>query len=91
MNNCCQASLHVEETASASLHAEESATIALGVGGSMYAVGPPYYEGSYDIVPSSEAQTIHIDGMRAAHDLIIEPIPSNYGLITWDGSTITVS
>ena len=91
MSNCCQAALHVDETVSASLHAEESATIALGVGGSMYAVGPPYYEGSYDIVPSSEVQTIRIDGMRAAHDLIIESIPSNYGLITWDGSIITVS
>lgn len=87
----CSVALHVEEPAGAALHIAEPSAIALDAGGDLYAVGPPFYEGSYDITPSAQAQTIPIDGMRAAHDIVIEPIPSNYGLITWNGSTITVS
>ena len=91
MNSCCCAHLHVEESAGAKLHVEDAASMSLDVGGDFYAVGPPYYDGSYDITPCDTAQVIHMDGMRAAHDIIIEPIPSNYGLITYDGSVITVS
>ena len=91
MSSCCCASLTVSESGSAALRVVDDSALALGVGGSMYAVGPPFYEGSYDITPSGERQVVHMDGMRASGDLVIEPIPSNYGLITWDGSTITVS
>lgn len=83
--------LHVAESPSAALHVVDDGTLALGAGGSMYAVGPPLYQGSHDITPTAERQVIAIDGMRSVGDIIIEPIPSNYGLITWDGSTITVS
>lgn len=51
----------------------------------------PVYDGAYEIAPTSEAQTIPVHGFRFEQDLIIDPIPSNYGLITWDGSTLTVS
>lgn len=49
------------------------------------------YEGSYEITPSSETQTLQTNGKRMTDDLIINPIPSNYGLITWNGSVLTVS
>ena len=91
MSSCCHVKLHVEESGGASLHVDDGGGASLDVGGSFYAIGPPYYEGSYDITPTGEQQVIHMDGMRASGDLIIEPIPSNYGLITWDGSVITVS
>jgi len=51
----------------------------------------PLYEGEYDFTPSGEPQTVSIAGLKAAQDIIIEAIPDNYGLITWDGSVITVS
>lgn len=51
----------------------------------------PYYEGEYEITPASEAQIIETAQMSMAQNLIVNPIPSNYGLITWDGRTITVS
>lgn len=50
-----------------------------------------WYEGEYTVTPSDLAQTIPAQGKTFLHDLIIEPIPSNYGLITWNGSTLTVS
>lgn len=51
----------------------------------------PEYTGSYEVTPSSQTQTIPIMGMKAVQDITVDPIPSNYGLITWNGSTLTVS
>ena len=51
----------------------------------------PAYEGDYFATPSGEAQTISTKNLRMTDDFVINPIPSNYGLITWNGSTITVS
>ena len=51
----------------------------------------PVYAGAYEIAPTAEQQTIPVHGFRFEQDLIIDPIPSNYGLITWDGVTLTVS
>lgn len=53
--------------------------------------GVPAYEGSYSFTPTTDYQTIEIKDKRATADIVINPIPSNYGLITWNGSTLTVS
>ena len=79
-----------------------SETIPLRVGGTGEAVraevSPPFmpvypgaYRGPYEITPTSEAQVMATGGHTMTADLIIDPIPSNYGLITWNGSTLTVS
>lgn len=52
---------------------------------------PPEYTGTYEVTPSSETQTLTVDHLYMVHDITINPIPSNYGLITWNGSAITVS
>lgn len=49
------------------------------------------YEGEYMITPSAEEQTIAIQGKWARRDIVVQPIPSNYGLITWNGAILTVS
>lgn len=54
-------------------------------------VGAEKYQGSYEWTPSQESQTIQIAGLQAERDITINPIPSNYGLITWNGATLTVS
>lgn len=51
----------------------------------------PAYAGSYEITPSDTAQVLPTTGRGMASDIVVKPIPSNYGLITWDGSTLTVS
>ena len=50
-----------------------------------------YYTGETTITPSQETQTLHTLGLLVPSDITINPIPSNYGLITWNGSTLTVS
>lgn len=51
----------------------------------------PEYDGSYEFTPSADEQTVQTSGKRLAQDITINPIPNNYGLITWNGSIITVS
>jgi len=51
----------------------------------------PVYDGPYEITPAAEEQTIPIRGKQATADITIAAIPNNYGLISWDGSTLTVS
>ena len=43
------------------------------------------------ITPSSSAQTIGGANYMMEGAITVEPIPNNYGLITWNGSTLTVS
>jgi len=50
-----------------------------------------HYQGAYAVTPSSEEQTLQTAGLVLDQDVTIAPIPQNYGLITWNGSTLTVS
>ena len=52
---------------------------------------PNPYTGDTEVTPSAELQTLRTAGFMLHDDITINPIPSNYGLITWDGSTLTVS
>ena len=82
--------LHVQTGANVGLHVKDD-SLSLNVGGSFYAIGTPPYEGAYTFTPTEETQTIPINGLRALEDVTINPIPNNYGLITYNGSTIRVS
>ena len=55
------------------------------------AVSANTYKGSYEFTPTETTQTIEIANKRAAVDIIINPIPSNYGRITWNGSVLTIT
>lgn len=52
---------------------------------------PDGYSGQTVITPTQNEQVLATAGLVVAENIIINPIPSNYGLITWDGSTLTVS
>lgn len=49
------------------------------------------YTGDYVVTPSQETQTLETENKRMTGNVTINPIPSNYGLITWNGAFITVS
>lgn len=50
-----------------------------------------YYDGAVTFTPSDSAQTIATKNLVLADDITINPIPSNYGKISWNGSYLTVS
>lgn len=49
------------------------------------------YEGPYEFTPTQETQTAYTANKVLTENIIINPIPSNYGLITYNGSVLTVS
>lgn len=59
----------------------------LAPGGRSY----PIYSGETEVTPSDSVQILPTEGKAVVSDITINPIPSNYGLITYSGSIITVS
>ena len=51
----------------------------------------PHYQGQTEFVPTQGYQTVHTAGYLVDTDIVIDPIPSNYGKITWNGAVLTVS
>lgn len=52
---------------------------------------PQDYTGSYEVTPSSQTQTLPTSGLMMTGNVVVNPIPSNYGLITWNGTGLRIS
>ena len=51
----------------------------------------PVYTGKYEITPSLETQTLETAYRVLTSNVVIAPIPSNYGKISYDGSTLYIT
>ena len=49
------------------------------------------YTDSYMITPTQSTQVLFTNNKYMKDNLIINPIPKNYGLVTWNGSYLTIS
>ena len=49
------------------------------------------YDGAYEVTPSRQTQVLPTAFKNLSQNIVVNPIPSNYGLVTWNGSTLTVS
>ena len=49
------------------------------------------YDGPLEFTPTQETQTVLTDHLVVMSNITINPIPNNYGLITWNGAVLTVS
>lgn len=52
--------------------------------------GKPY-EGNYEITPSEELQTLPTANRTLARNIVVAPIPQNYGRITYNGGGIIIT
>lgn len=52
---------------------------------------PSSYTGSYTVTPTQQTQVLQTDHLMMNGNVTVNPIPSNYGLITYNGSVLTVS
>ena len=50
-----------------------------------------HYEGVYIATPTQAQQVFPTQGKVMDEDFIVEPIPSNYGLIEWNGLYLKIS
>lgn len=48
------------------------------------------YSGPYNVTPSEETQTLVTAGKVLAANVVVNPIPDNYGRIAWNGSSLSV-
>ena len=49
------------------------------------------YTGDYVVTPGTETVVLATKDKRMTDHVTVNPIPSYYGLISWNGSTLTVS
>lgn len=81
--------LHTEDDPKIKLTVPESPSLSLI---SDYVIPSfPVYEGPYEITPAAEEQVLETAGKTMDGNVRVGAIPNNYGLITWNGSVITVS
>lgn len=52
---------------------------------------PETYTGATEVTPTEERQILFTGGLYVADHIKIDPIPSNYGLITWNGTGLRIS
>lgn len=51
----------------------------------------PEYAGIYTVTPGAEPTILETAYRIPTENIVVEAIPQNYGLITWNGSFLTVS
>ena len=52
--------------------------------------GEPY-EGPYEVTPTRGTQILYTNEKLMEGNVVVNPIPHDWGHITWDGSVLTVS
>lgn len=90
---CCRVRLRVDEGGPVTLGVDDAGSATWS--GDEYipyrVTELPDWEGPYEVTPSDSEQVLEVDGHAMRGNLVIQPIPSNWGRITWDGSVLTVS
>ena len=51
----------------------------------------PIYTGDYDVTPTDHAIVLNTKDLELVENVVVNPIPSNWGRIGWNGSYLTVS
>lgn len=59
-------------------------------GGQLSLATIPIYNGSLSVVPSNETQILQTSGKKIAGNIVVDPIPNNYGKVSWNGSYLMV-
>ena len=54
-------------------------------------LNPDPYEGDYEFTPTQETQIVRTKHKTLDQNITINPIPQNYGLITYNGNIITIT
>lgn len=92
MTCCCKHRLTVVEDRYTLDIAEQSQCVSLAQDVRMVSADYPTYDGPTEITPTRSTQAFQTNGQVVLTDLIVNPIPSNYGLITdHGGGRISVS
>ena len=50
----------------------------------------PVYEGITEITPSNQTQILQTSNQVLTRNIVVNPIPEDYGRLLWSGNTLTV-
>ena len=78
-------------TVSAVESIDGSLSVSETISGDVGAIGAEHYDGDYIFTPSNVEQHVVTAGKLLRDDIVIEPIPHNYGRIEWNGTTLTIT
>lgn len=78
------------QTTQARLKVQDSGAVRFGAETGI-PIYPGFYEGAYEVTPGEHNVILATKNKMMAEDVKVNPIPNNYGLITWNGSVLTVS
>lgn len=87
----CRAELLLEDEPEILLTTEPGDDVRIEIGEAVIAADYPEYEGTYSVIPGTVEQILSTRNKVLTENITIGPIPENYGLITYNGSKITVS
>lgn len=65
--------------------------IVAGVGAQVARGDIDVYNGGYEVTPSQETQVLQTRGHAMQQNVVVNPIPSYYGRISYNGAILTVS
>ena len=71
--------------------AADGVTLEMGIEAAFSRIDGQPYEGSYTVTPGRTEQVLQTNNKVMTGNVTIKPIPQNYGLVTWNGSTLTIS
>lgn len=92
MDSCCIMPIDVfEGDSELQIEISDFEFVSLELDATGYPIYPETYTGTCNIVPTMQKQVLKTKGLTLLDDVTIEKIPNCYGLITWNGSFITVS
>ena len=83
--------LTVDEAESVEFGFDDGEEHGLDIDAKIVIVQGDSYTGPYTVTPNSQTQTLSTADLVMTNNVTVNPIPSNYGLITWNGSVLTVS
>jgi len=88
---CCRIKVNVITPPIIAVSVIMPSVIGVDVGTPLVPYPAPEYSGAYEVTPSQETQILETAGLKMTDNVTVNPIPSNYGLITWNGAALTVS
>lgn len=50
----------------------------------------PVYDGITEITPSQDTQILQTSNKALTRNIVVNPIPEDYGRLLWSGNTLTV-
>jgi len=87
----CRVALHVQDGQRVGLRVHGGVGASLSLGGVLYDRSADVWDGSYEVVPDVDGQTVPVHGLRMARDLEVTAIPYLATTNEAGGTTATIA